>query len=155
MRMLVWSLALLSGLRIWPYCELWCRSQTWLDPVLLWLWHRLAAAALIPTLAWELPHAASAALKSKNKQSIESNPFSIIFFWRLSNKMTSINNFFWHLCKFWLQKTQVAKEQQNWFREEHTSLCQRESARGERSHGTTFDFADANSISFSFHSAVF
>ena len=27
------------------------------DPVLLWLWHRLAAAAQIGPLAWELPYA--------------------------------------------------------------------------------------------------
>ena len=30
MRTQVRSLALLSGLGIWPCCELWCRSQTWL-----------------------------------------------------------------------------------------------------------------------------
>ena len=30
MRTQVQSLALLSGLRIWLCCELWCRSQTWL-----------------------------------------------------------------------------------------------------------------------------
>ena len=30
MRMWVWSLALLNRLRIWYYCKLWCRSQTWL-----------------------------------------------------------------------------------------------------------------------------
>ena len=34
------------------------------DPVLLWLWCRPAAVALIP-LAWELPYATSVALKSK------------------------------------------------------------------------------------------
>ena len=37
-----------------------------------WLWCRLAAAAPIPPLAWELPYAAGVALKSKkiktNKQ---------------------------------------------------------------------------------------
>ena len=37
-----------------------------LDPTLLWLW--LAAAAQIQPLAWELPHAAGLALKSKTKQ---------------------------------------------------------------------------------------
>ena len=40
-----------------------------LDPMLLWLWHRLAAAVLIRPLAWELPFATGAALKSKIKQS--------------------------------------------------------------------------------------
>ena len=34
------------------------------DPVLLWLWHRLAAATPIQPLAWELPYAMGAALKS-------------------------------------------------------------------------------------------
>ena len=34
-----------------------------LDPALLWLWCRPAAAALIRPLAWELPYAADAALK--------------------------------------------------------------------------------------------
>ena len=33
--------------------------------MLLWLWHRLAAAAPIPPLAWELPYAAGVALKGK------------------------------------------------------------------------------------------
>ena len=32
-------------------------------PALLWLWYRLAAKALIPPLAWELPYAVVAALK--------------------------------------------------------------------------------------------
>ena len=38
------------------------------DPVLLWLWHRLAVVALILPLAWELLYAVSAALKSKKKK---------------------------------------------------------------------------------------
>ena len=42
--------------------------------MLLWLWCRLAAAARIPTLAWELPYAAGAALKSKQKQKTKKNP---------------------------------------------------------------------------------
>ena len=37
------------------------------DPVLLWLWQGLAAAALIQPLAQELPCARGVALKSKNK----------------------------------------------------------------------------------------
>ena len=39
-----------------------------LDPKLMWLWHRLAAAALIGPLAWELPHALGVALKSKKEK---------------------------------------------------------------------------------------
>ena len=43
-----------------------CRCGS--DPVLLWLWHRPAAMALNRPLAWESPHAASAALKKKKKR---------------------------------------------------------------------------------------
>ena len=35
------------------------------DPMLLWLWCRLAAAAPIQALAWELPYAIPVALKPK------------------------------------------------------------------------------------------
>jgi len=36
--------------------------------VLLWLWCRPAAAALIRPIAWELPYAAGVALKRKKKK---------------------------------------------------------------------------------------
>ena len=39
-----------------------------LDPSLLWLWCRPAAAALIQPLVWEPPHAVGAALKGKKKK---------------------------------------------------------------------------------------
>ena len=39
--------------------------------MLLRLWHRLAAAASIQPLAWELPYAMGAALKSKKKKGKE------------------------------------------------------------------------------------
>ena len=61
MRLWVQSLASVSGLRIWHCLEMWCRSQTRLGSgipvalVLLWLWCRLAATALIRPLAWEPP----------------------------------------------------------------------------------------------------
>ena len=38
------------------------------DPTWLWLWHRLAATALIQLLAWEPPHVAGVALKKKKKK---------------------------------------------------------------------------------------
>ena len=42
-----------------------------LDLVLLWLWRRQAATALIQPLAWEPPYATGAALKTKiNKYSV-------------------------------------------------------------------------------------
>ena len=41
------------------------------DLALLWLWCRLAAAAVIRPLAWELPYAAGAALKRKKKKNYD------------------------------------------------------------------------------------
>ena len=38
------------------------------DLVLLWLWYRPAAVALIGLLAWELPYGAGAALKKKKRK---------------------------------------------------------------------------------------
>ena len=47
-------------------CEI--RGSNGLVPSLLWLWHRLAPAALIWPLAWKLPCAAGEALKRKRKK---------------------------------------------------------------------------------------
>ena len=68
MRTCVQSLAPLSGLRIRHWCELWCRSQRWLESLLLWLWCRPAAAAPIWPLAWDLSYATDMALKRKKKK---------------------------------------------------------------------------------------
>ena len=38
------------------------------DLALLWLWHRLAAVALIRPLAWEPPYATGATLKKKKEK---------------------------------------------------------------------------------------
>ena len=38
------------------------------DPLLLWLWCRLVAAAPVQPLAWELPYAVGVALKSKKRK---------------------------------------------------------------------------------------
>ena len=43
-----------------------CRGG--LDPMLLWLWCRLAAAVLIKALAWEPPYAVGTALKLKKTE---------------------------------------------------------------------------------------
>ena len=48
-----------------------------LDPVLLWLWRRPAAAALIGPLAWELPYAGAVALKIKSKK--QTNKKALLF----------------------------------------------------------------------------
>ena len=71
MRLWVRSLTLLSGLKIQHCRELWYRSQTQLgslEPMLLFLWCRLAAIAPIRPLAWEPPYAAGVALKSQKKE---------------------------------------------------------------------------------------
>ena len=47
-------------------CGVGCRLGS--DPVLLWLWCRLVAVALIQPLAWEPPYAVGVALKSKKKK---------------------------------------------------------------------------------------
>ena len=39
-----------------------------LGPVLLWLWRRLVAIALIGPLAWEPPYAAGVALKTHTQK---------------------------------------------------------------------------------------
>ena len=39
-----------------------------LDPVLLWLWRRLAASALIGPLAWEPPYTMGVALEEDQKK---------------------------------------------------------------------------------------
>ena len=65
MEMLVGPLALLSGLRILRFHELWCRLQT------AQIWSCCgydigpSTTAGVGPLAWELPYATSSALKSK------------------------------------------------------------------------------------------
>ena len=63
---------LTQGLWIWRCSELWCRS----DPAFLWLRCNLAAVAQNQLLAWELPYAMDAALKSKKQQ--QHNPIWIV-----------------------------------------------------------------------------
>ena len=65
MNMWVQSPALLSGLRsgIDASCDIGCRCGS--HPALLSLWCRLAAAAPIHPLAWELPYAVGVAVKRK------------------------------------------------------------------------------------------
>ena len=47
-------------------CGVGCRRGS--DLALLWLWHRLAAIALIQPLAWEPPYAAAAAQEMAKRQ---------------------------------------------------------------------------------------
>ena len=46
-------------------CGVGCRGGS--DPVLLWLWHKLAATAPIGPLAWEPPYGAGAAQENGKK----------------------------------------------------------------------------------------
>jgi len=48
------------------------------DPVLLWLWHRLAATARIGPLAWEPPYASGVALKIRPKKKSNENYFNFV-----------------------------------------------------------------------------
>ena len=51
------------------------------DPELLWLWHRLAVAALTGPLGWELPQTTGSALKNKNKnKNISTHMFTAALF---------------------------------------------------------------------------
>ena len=49
-------------------CGVDCRRGS--DPVLLWLWHRAAAVALILPLAWEPPYAVGVAQETVKRQKI-------------------------------------------------------------------------------------
>ena len=49
-------------------CGVGCRHS--LDPVLLWLWCRLVATALIRPLVWEAPYAMGMALKKTKDKKI-------------------------------------------------------------------------------------
>ena len=73
MRTWVQSLASLSRLRIWHWHELWCRLQTGLRSCVAMLWHRLAAIAPIPPLAWAPPFVVSVALKRQSSSSSSSS----------------------------------------------------------------------------------
>ena len=48
------------------------------DLMLLWLWCRLAAGALIGPLAWEPPHAGGVALKSKWNKETKNDIYSVL-----------------------------------------------------------------------------
>ena len=68
MRLRVRSLALLNGLRICVAVSCGVGGRRGSDPVLLWLWHRPAATALIRPLAWEPPYVVGVALEKENRQ---------------------------------------------------------------------------------------
>ena len=56
-----------------------------LEPVLLWLWHRLASVAPIWPLDWELPYASDVTLKSKEKTKLFLLPLFFLRFVKMWN----------------------------------------------------------------------
>ena len=62
------------------------------DLVLLWLWFRPAVAAPIRPLAWELPYAADAALRSKKKLNKNKTKHRITRTGTVKYLMTEFNN---------------------------------------------------------------
>ena len=62
MRIWVWFLALISGLRTWHCCKLWLESGIVMSVV--WA----SAVGLMQLLAWELPYASGEALKKKKEK---------------------------------------------------------------------------------------
>ena len=83
----VQSLASLSGLRIQGCLSSCVGGRGSSDRALLWLWCRPAVAALIRSLAWELPYVAGVALKSKQQQQKKKKLYKVVyvfitfFFW--------------------------------------------------------------------------
>ena len=70
------------------------------DPLLLWLWCRPEAVALIQPLAWEPPYATGEALKSKKKRSLQTiNAGEGEMVWRKGNPVTLGGNVNW--CNHW------------------------------------------------------
>ena len=88
MRLWVRSLPLLCGLTIdvAVSCGVGCRHSS--DPVLLWLWRRLAATARIGPLAWEPPYPVGAALEKAKRQKKKEGNFN------QSDKSSFIDNIF-------------------------------------------------------------
>ena len=68
MRMQVPSLASLSELESGIAMNRGIGHRRGLDPLVLWLWCRLAAAALIQPPAWERPYATGVALEKRKKE---------------------------------------------------------------------------------------
>ena len=75
MKLRVWSLASLSGLRIWRCCGCSVSRRGSLDLALLWLWCMPAAVAPIGSLAWEPPYALGEALKKAKKKKKDFSTF--------------------------------------------------------------------------------
>ena len=77
------------------------------DWVLLWLWHRPAAAALTRPVAWELPYAVGAALQNKTKKKKKVNLGLILMEWEIiPGRKNNIRKYteeapLWHRIRIW------------------------------------------------------
>ena len=91
MRVLVQSLARLSGSGIGVAVSYGVACKCGSDPVLLWLWHRLRAIALIRSLAWEYPYALGAALKRKTKTKIKKKQTEGLSLWSPTHLLNCIS----------------------------------------------------------------
>ena len=67
---MVRSLVSFSGLWIWHCHKLWCRSQMRLRSGVAIAAAQAFTAALIPSLAWEFPYAARAAIERKKRKAV-------------------------------------------------------------------------------------
>ena len=69
-----------------------------LGPALLWLWHRLAAAAPIQPLAWEFPYATSVALKKQKINKIFLRVPTVVQWdqWHLGSSGMQVGSPAWH-----------------------------------------------------------
>ena len=89
MKLQVWSMALLSELRIRCCCELWYMSQTRLGSHLAVAVAQPAAVALVWPLAWELPYTEDIALKKGKKKGVFYCSSMDINLWQVSSSPIS------------------------------------------------------------------
>ena len=68
------------------------------DPALLWLWCKLAAIALIWSLAWEPLYATGATLKRQKKKKEKKKRHSVAFLCFVNLNWTKNHDFFSSLC---------------------------------------------------------
>ena len=79
-------------------CDIGCRRGS--DLVLLWLWCRLEAAALIRSLKWEPPYAAGIAIKRKMKKKKKKKEFQTQSVLTTCLLNIFLNFFFFFFCLF-------------------------------------------------------
>ena len=97
------------GFNPWPHsggwgssitmsCEVCCRHS--LDPMLQLLWHRQGAIAPIWPLAWKLPYATGAALKSKKKKKSMKQRRKLLNNKRTHSRRVYYNHIYVYICVY-------------------------------------------------------